>query len=112
MLHFAKAQGRQVELADRLFTAFFAEGRHLGSDDVLADLAADVGLDRNAALAALESGVFLAEVNDDIAQARGAGITSVPSYLFNESHVLSGVQPPETFTSVLNRLYAWELDDS
>ena len=48
VLHYAKAQGKQLEYAERLFQAYFEQGRHVGRSEDLADLAADVGLDRDA----------------------------------------------------------------
>ena len=35
LLHFAKENGRQLELAERLMSAYFTEGRHLGREDEL-----------------------------------------------------------------------------
>lgn len=111
VLHFAKVHGLQLELVERLFTAFFAEGRDLGNYDDLADLAADVGLDRDDALTALNSGEFVAAVNADIEQADEHGITSVPFYLFDGTHGMAGAQPPAAFTSVLKRLYGEESEE-
>ena len=59
LLHFAKEQGRQLELAERLMSAYFTEGRHLGREDELVALAADAGLDADAAREALQSGRYL-----------------------------------------------------
>lgn len=105
VLHLARKEGRQLELVERFFTAFFAEGRHLGRDDVLADLAAEVELDRGEVLATLRSGEFLAAVDADIAEARSLGISSVPFYSFNRTHLMSGAQPPNTITALLRMLY-------
>ena len=44
--HFAAAHGRQHAMVQRLFRAYFTDGLNIGDYDVLADLAADVGLDR------------------------------------------------------------------
>ena len=46
LLHYAKAHGRQPEMKERLLAAYFVEGRHVGRVEDLADLAAEVGLDR------------------------------------------------------------------
>ena len=67
LLHFAKSQGRQVEMKERLLKAYFEEGKHVGRDEELADLAAEIGLDRGAALAALQDESFLDDVQADIA---------------------------------------------
>ena len=53
LLHFAKQNGRQLELVERLMSAYFTEGRHLGREDELVALATDVGLDADAARDAL-----------------------------------------------------------
>jgi predicted DsbA family dithiol-disulfide isomerase len=56
LIHYAKAHGRQLEMKERLLRAYFVEGRHIGRvDDLadLADLAADLGLDRADVLRAL-----------------------------------------------------------
>lgn len=105
VLHLAKKEGLQLKLVERFLTALFAEGRHLGSDDVLADLAAAVGLDRGGVLATLASGDFLAAVDADIAEARSLGISGVPFYLFDHTRGVSGAQQPDTFTAVLRTLY-------
>ena len=47
LLHYAKAHGKQVEMKERLLSAYFVEGRHVGRDEDLADLAAEIGLDRD-----------------------------------------------------------------
>ena len=43
LLHFAKEQGRQLELAERLMSAYFTEGRHLGREDELVSLGGGCG---------------------------------------------------------------------
>jgi len=44
-LHHAEAQGKQLDLVERLFSAHFEEGRHIGRAEELAELAAEVGID-------------------------------------------------------------------
>ena len=55
LLHFAKQHGKQLELTERLLKAYFVEGRHVGRDEDLADLAQEIGLDREDALRALDA---------------------------------------------------------
>lgn len=105
LLHFAKANGRQLELAERLFRAYFVEGVHIGQAAELADLAAEVGLDRAAALAALESGEFLAAVRGDQQTAVEYGITGVPFYVIDGTYGVSGAQDASTFAQALE--HAW-----
>lgn len=105
LLHFAKANGKQLELSERLFRAYFVEGRHIGRAEDLADLAAEVGLDRDAALAALESGEYLAAVRADQATAVEFGISGVPFFVIDGKYGVSGAQDAATFAQVLEQVW-------
>ncbi|MBN9606662.1 MAG: DsbA family oxidoreductase [Actinomycetales bacterium] len=101
LLHLAKERGRQIELMERLLAAYFEQGRHLGHDEELADLAAEVGLDREEALAVLRENRYLDAVRDDQAHARQLGITGVPFFVFEGRYGVSGAQESATFADVL-----------
>ncbi|MGC0144357.1 MULTISPECIES: DsbA family oxidoreductase [unclassified Pseudactinotalea] len=103
-LHYAKAHGRQLDLVERLFAAYFEQGRHVGRADELADLGADVGLDREEMLAALEAGTYTGAVDADIAQARAYGIQGVPFFVVDGRYGISGAQKPEVFTQALEQV--------
>lgn len=103
-LHHAKAHGKQVELKERLLAAYFEQGLNLNHAAVLADLAAEVGLDRDAVLADLESGTHLAAVRADQEQAIEYGIGGVPFYVFDGRLAVSGAQSPDVFVSALERV--------
>ena len=105
-LHFAKERGRQLDLVERLFKAYFEEGRHVGRPDELADLAADIGLDRDEVIAALDSGAYAPAVAADIDQARAYGISGVPFFVINGKYGVSGAQAPEIFTQALDKVRA------
>ncbi|ROQ41183.1 putative DsbA family dithiol-disulfide isomerase [Frondihabitans sp. PhB188] len=106
LIHFAKSKGMQVDMKERLLQAYFEDGRHLGRLDVLADVAAEAGLDRAEALAALESGEFLPSVRADQEQARAFGINGVPFFVFEGKYGVSGAQDPATFANVLETVAA------
>lgn len=106
LLHWAKKFGKQVQLKERLMAAHFEEGLHVGRPEVLAQLAAEVGLDRAEALAVLESGEFSKAVKNDIAQASAYGITGVPFFVIDGKFGLSGAQETATFLEVLNKAAA------
>ena len=105
LLHFAKAHGKQLELAERLFKAYFVEGGHVGRVDELADLAAEVGLDRAEALAALESEQYLADVREDQRTATEFGINGVPFFVIDGKYGVSGAQDAATFAQVLEQVW-------
>lgn len=104
VLHLAKERGRQLAVVERLFRAYFEEGRHLGRDDVLADLGAQAGLDRQEVLDALADGRYAPAVEADVAQARASGIQGVPFYVVDGRYGVSGAQDPELFARALEQV--------
>lgn len=111
LLHYAKAHGKQLEVNERLMSAYFVEGRHVGRDESLADLAAEVGLDRDDVLRSLAADEHLAAVNADKAQAVELGVTGVPFFLIDRKYALVGAQPPETFVQALSQAHVLAPDD-
>ncbi|MCC6270470.1 MAG: DsbA family oxidoreductase [Microbacteriaceae bacterium] len=103
LLHYAKSQGRQVEMKERLFRAHFVEGRHVGRAGDLADLAAEIGLDREDALRALTAREFLPAVDADKAQAREYGIQGVPFFVIDGKYGISGAQDASVFAAALRQ---------
>jgi predicted DsbA family dithiol-disulfide isomerase len=104
LLHFAKARGLQLEMTERLLAAYFVEGRHVGRTADLADLAAEVGLDRDEVVASLESDQHLADVRADQQQAQSFGITGVPFFVLEGKYGISGAQAPEAFLGALQQV--------
>lgn len=103
LMHFAKEHGMQAEMKERLLSAYFVEGKHVGRIHDLADLAHEIGLDRAAAHAALTDARYLSAVKDDVAQAEAYGISGVPFYVIDGKYGVSGAQNPETFQNVLEQ---------
>lgn len=104
---FAKAHGKDNEISEKLFYANFTESKDIGDHEVLADIAADVGLDRDEALAALKDKTKYAdEVKADIQQAGKIGVTGVPYFIINQKYAISGAQPVEAFAGALQKV--WE----
>lgn len=104
LIHYAKAHGLQAEAKERLLRAYFVEGRHIGREAELADLAVEIGLDREDALRSLERDEYLPAVRADQQQAIAYGIRGVPFYVIAERYGLSGAQPPETFAAALSQV--------
>jgi predicted DsbA family dithiol-disulfide isomerase len=104
VLHLAKQHGKQVELKERLLSAYFVEGRRLADPEVLADLAAEVGLDRSEVLDVLANDKFVDAVREDQQQAIRYGIQGVPFYVVEGKYGVSGAQASETFVQVLRKV--------
>jgi predicted DsbA family dithiol-disulfide isomerase len=101
LLHHAKAKGRQLEMAERLMAAYFTEGRHLGRDEELIALAADVNLDGDEVSRALHDDEYLDAVRADEAMAGMIGVRGVPFFLIDDRYALQGAQPADVFEAAL-----------
>ncbi|HEY8601077.1 MAG TPA: DsbA family oxidoreductase [Thermomicrobiales bacterium] len=104
--HLAAAHGLQDAAEEKLFAAYFTEGRHIGRPETLREIATEIGLDPEAVTAMLAGDDYAAEVNADIAEAREIGITGVPFFVIDRQYGVSGAQPTETFLQVLRQVWA------
>ncbi|WP_352259440.1 DsbA family oxidoreductase [Psychrobacter sp. TB55-MNA-CIBAN-0194] len=104
LLYWADQQGRMHDLKQALFVAHFVDNKNVADSTVLADVAADIGLDRSEALAVLEDQRFAAAVEKEKQHWQQQGIQSVPSMVFNERHLISGAQGIENYKSILQQL--------
>lgn len=104
LLHWADQQERMHDLKLALFSAHFTHQRHLSDNHVLADIAAEIGLDRSEALAILESQRFAEDVRDAQQVSREQGIQGVPAVIFNRRHLVTGAQGVENYTHILEQL--------
>jgi predicted DsbA family dithiol-disulfide isomerase len=101
----------QDAMKERLLQAYFTDGLDIGDPNVLADLAADVGFDRDEALAFLASDRGRADVAREIDVAGDNGITAVPTYVINGKWAIPGAQDPDTFAKVLRKMAHEAVDD-
>jgi predicted DsbA family dithiol-disulfide isomerase len=101
LIAWSQAQGDAGPLVERLFRAYFVEGRFVGDRDTLAALAADTGLDADAARAWLASGQGTDAIEAAEARVRSLGIGGVPFFIFDGKVGLSGAQPPEAIREAI-----------
>ncbi|WP_370630087.1 DsbA family oxidoreductase [Fictibacillus sp. 18YEL24] len=101
---YAKKEGKMQEMTERILYAFFTESKHIGNHETLADLAEDVGLNREAVLQMLSSDEMADEVRADEETAKAYGVTGVPFYLIDKKYALTGAQPTDVFVQALNKI--------
>jgi predicted DsbA family dithiol-disulfide isomerase len=101
LLSYAEQHGRQQEVAEVLFNAYFIEGANLTDVDTLAGVAQRGGLDEDAAKAYLASDTDRDAVASADIEARNAGINGVPFFIFNRAVAVSGAHEPETLLQAM-----------
>jgi predicted DsbA family dithiol-disulfide isomerase len=106
LLHWARLQGKQVELKAALLKAYHGEGKPPSRHDVLIEAAQSVGLDAEKARAVLQDGTYAGEVRAEEERYMAMGINSVPSIIVNDRYLLTGAQPVEAFEQALRQILA------
>ncbi|MEO6532837.1 MAG: DsbA family oxidoreductase [Pseudolysinimonas sp.] len=104
LIHYAKAHGRQLEMKERLLAAYFEQGRHVGRVSELADLAAELGFDRDDVVRSLTANEYLDAVRADQELAIEYGIQGVPFFVIDGKYGVSGAQDAVTFANVLTQV--------
>ncbi len=101
--HFAKKHGLQDAMEERLFMAYFTEGKNTADHETLVQLAVEVGLNRDDVRQMLGGNDFADNVNNDVYEAHHIGVRGVPFFVFNKKYAVSGAQPTEIFLQALNQ---------
>jgi predicted DsbA family dithiol-disulfide isomerase len=101
LIAWAQERGGAQTLVERLFRAYFTEGRYIGSVDELVALAAEVGLPADEARAMLAADAYRGAVAAEFREARDAGISGVPVFIFNGRTAVSGAHDPETLLEAI-----------
>lgn len=100
LIHFAESRGRQEDVVEALFAAYFRDGTNIGDIDQLCEIAAVAGLDRTEVHDYLASDEDLALIRDRDQSARAMGVNGVPCFIINGKYAVSGAQDPEVFLQV------------
>jgi len=104
--HFAKSKGKQNEAEEKLFAAYFTEGKNMDDYNTLIQLGVEIGLDASELKTALETGAYANEVKADIDQAHQFGINGVPFFVFNNKYAISGAKESDAFTMALDKSFS------
>lgn len=102
LIHWAGLEGRQTPVVSSLFRAYWSEGRDIGDASVLADIAAENGLDRAMIARLLEGDSDRAEIAARDAHARARGVSGVPTFIIDNRYAVQGAQPMENWLSIID----------
>ncbi|MAM37131.1 MAG: 2-hydroxychromene-2-carboxylate isomerase [Erythrobacter sp.] len=94
----------QTRLKLALFEAHFNHRRRIGEREVLLDVAQEAGVDRDAAVAALDREDIARKTRTEERAAMELNITGVPAMLVEGRFMIPGAQPPEAYSNALRRV--------
>lgn len=108
LLKWAIDHGKADLMVERLFGAYFTEGKNLSDINVLTNLSAEVGLNPDVALDMLNQEHYKEVVKQDQAEARAIGVQGVPFFVINRTYGVSGAQDSTYFLKALDQIYQEE----
>jgi len=103
LIWLAGQEGVQDAAMEAVFAAYFTRGADIGDAEVLADCAAEAGMDRAAMAKFLAGDVAAAEMLAADQAAREAGVNGVPSFFLDGYGLYSGAVPAETMAEALRK---------
>ena len=106
LIHWAGIEGRQTAAVSALFKAYFTDGRDIGDQDVLADIADGIEMDAAVVRRLLEGDSDLDDICARDAHSREMGVTGVPTFIVAQRHAVPGAQTKETWAQVIDDIRA------
>ncbi len=102
LIRWASEVGLGDEIVERLFDAYFVQGRDISDSNVLRDLADQAGMRSDGIVSLLASPQSREEVTIEILQAQQMGIQGVPCFIFASKVAVQGAHPVETLVQALD----------
>lgn len=103
LIQLAKTVGKGDQVEERLFKAYFMEGKNIADMDVLVDLGEDVGIEAAQVRESLEKDEFTDSIRQDIRESQQIGVRGVPFFVFDNQYAISGAQPVELFVQTMEK---------
>ena len=106
LIRWSTNTGVQDEVVERLFRAYFVEGRDIGDAQVLTDIAGEAGMDAARVAELLAKDSDLAAVEREAGMANQMGISGVPTFIFDSKMMISGAREPEVLVKIIDKALA------
>ncbi|MBD8890863.1 DsbA family oxidoreductase [Roseibium litorale] len=101
LILWAKAEGKQTEMVERLFQAFFVKGEDLTKAETLISIAKEVGLEEDLVEQLLDTDSDVEKTRKQISKARQIGVTGVPFFVIDGRFAVAGAEAAETLAAAL-----------
>jgi predicted DsbA family dithiol-disulfide isomerase len=103
LVRWAGAEGKDAAAVERLFAAYFSEGRDIGNTSVLAAVGDESGLEGARIAARLATDEDRTTVAAEIEEAYRIGVTGVPTFIVGRRYAVVGAHPAETIAAAIRR---------
>lgn len=105
LIQFAKTKNLGNEIEERLFKAFFTEGKNVADIETLTQLGKEIGLEESELQAAFIDDQYLYQMKQDIQESANLGVRGVPFFVFDRKYGVSGAQPAEAFLETITKSF-------
>jgi predicted DsbA family dithiol-disulfide isomerase len=103
LIRWSANAGKQDQIVERLFQAYFIEGQDIGNSAVLSEVAAKAGMDGALVARLLAGDADLVSVEREAGLANEMGITGVPTFIFDSKFMISGAREAELLVRVIDK---------
>ena len=104
LIWWAGKNGKQLEVVNAIYDAYYLEGADFSKNDNLAQCVAKVAFSFTEIIDFLNSTEGTDEVQDLMEEIGGLGIRGVPFYIINREVGISGAQPKEAFKQAFQEI--------
>ena len=104
LTHMARKHGNAAEVEERLFAAYFTEGRDIQDHETLAAIGASAGMNAAEVREMLLSNSYTEAARREMSEAEELGATGVPFFVFDRVYAVSGAQSSEVFLEILQKV--------
>jgi predicted DsbA family dithiol-disulfide isomerase len=103
LIRWAGSAGVQDDIVERLFNAYFIEGRDIGDRNILVEVAREASMDTEIVSGLLSESADESLIEREDTLAHEMGISGVPTFIFENRFMLSGAREPEVLVRVIDK---------
>jgi len=103
LIRWAATSGKQDDVVERLFRAYFEDGRDIGDAAVLIEVAREAGMDASLVQDLLARDADRELIEQEDALAHRMGISGVPTFIFANKYLISGAHDADKLVRVIDK---------
>ena len=105
IIQLAKLKGLGDEAEERLFRAYFTDGKNLNDGQTLVDLGKEIGLLEEDVHEALTNPLYIEKAENDSKEGGMLGLTGVRFFVVDRKYGIVGAQPPAVILQTLEKAF-------
>jgi hypothetical protein len=104
LIRWSASTGKQNDIVERLFAAYFEQGRDIGDTNVLKEIAAEAGMDADLVGDLLAGDDDRETIEHEDMLAHRMGISGVPTFIFENKYMISGAHDSNKILRVIDKV--------